>query len=259
MREITTPPNKLRRKTDIHGLLTELKGVPNVREIADELERRINVTTPNSERWYLDNQLSEADSRVEVVAQQYWKNAYERMRTQCRRSCDSLAVMFVDINDLGIYNKQVDSATGIDYGYGHDQGDLAIRTVAEVLHRPLDGEDRLLRRGGDEFVVLRKNKFRQRSQLETAVGNYLRSFGRIEVPQHPNIRNANGEYKPGHGHGSVTVSIGAALYCDGEPVAKDIDLLRTAEDMMLIAKANSKRENTSVGVVYSIENNTILK
>lgn len=256
MRETRIPSDRLRRKTDLHGLLAELRGIPDARGIAQELERRLQGRmTSTSEKWHLDHRFSKMDSRIEVVASQYWENVYERLISQCRRSDDSFAVLFVDINNLGIYNKRVDEVTGKDLGYGHDQGDLAIRTVAELLHRPLGSEDRLLRRGGDEFIVFRRD-VPNREHLETITKNYIRSFGRIAVPRHPEIQNAREEYAPGCDYTKMCVSIGSVMF--PETGQTPDTLCRTAESMMSIAKARSKKHNTTVGVVYSPENHDIL-
>lgn len=53
-------------------------------------------------------------------------------------------VVVIDINDLKPLND----------GYGHAVGDLAIKTVADVVKRNLRLVDSLIRAGGDEFILV---------------------------------------------------------------------------------------------------------
>ncbi|HYC02135.1 MAG TPA: GGDEF domain-containing protein [Azospirillaceae bacterium] len=58
-----------------------------------------------------------------------------------------LAVAFVDI----------DHFKGINDGFGHDEGDKALRRVAECLRGALRGGDVLVRWGGEEFLAILAN------------------------------------------------------------------------------------------------------
>jgi len=61
-----------------------------------------------------------------------------------RRYNKPLSVMFVDLNRLKHLNDR----------FGHDTGDLALRTVAAMLRRSVRGSDYVIRWGGDEFLLL---------------------------------------------------------------------------------------------------------
>jgi diguanylate cyclase (GGDEF)-like protein len=73
------------------------------------------------------------------------------------RSTEMSLVFF----DLDNFKQLVDA-------YGHPHGARALREVAQAVHRALDQDDRLVRYGGDEFIVLlpRQNKDEARSKVE---------------------------------------------------------------------------------------------
>jgi diguanylate cyclase (GGDEF)-like protein len=61
-----------------------------------------------------------------------------------RRPQRHFTIMMVDVNDLKTINDS----------YGHQEGDLVLRWVAEFLERSLRAHDVICRVGGDEFAVL---------------------------------------------------------------------------------------------------------
>lgn len=62
-----------------------------------------------------------------------------------KRADDSVALIMLDIDDFKKYNDK----------YGHLEGDLCLKTVADVLKRALDGiTDKIFRIGGEEFAII---------------------------------------------------------------------------------------------------------
>lgn len=59
-------------------------------------------------------------------------------------SADPFALLFIDLNDFKPLNDD----------HGHDNGDQALREVAQRLRQAVRGEDLVSRLGGDEFVIL---------------------------------------------------------------------------------------------------------
>lgn len=58
-----------------------------------------------------------------------------------------VCVVMADVNNLKYYNDN----------YGHKEGDVLIKTIVNNMQRYLRNEDRLIRIGGDEFLILLPN------------------------------------------------------------------------------------------------------
>lgn len=56
--------------------------------------------------------------------------------------------------DISLMMLDLDGLKGINDQYGHDAGDLAIRTLAETLYSIVRRVDVIVRLGGDEFAIL---------------------------------------------------------------------------------------------------------
>ena len=52
--------------------------------------------------------------------------------------------MFIDLDDFGPINKM----------YGNENGDRALKAVAQAINSAIREDDRVFRKGGDEFVAL---------------------------------------------------------------------------------------------------------
>ena len=63
---------------------------------------------------------------------------------ECKDDGQRMVLMFVDINRMKLIN---------DY-YGHLQGDMAIKTVADVIRSSLPEGFIAIRFGGDEFLIV---------------------------------------------------------------------------------------------------------
>lgn len=78
----------------------------------------------------------------------YNRFGYDRMAESVFEDISSrggdIHVLFLDIDDM----------KGINDRYGHDQGDLAIRTVSQVVNSSCRRSDFKMRYGGDEFVII---------------------------------------------------------------------------------------------------------
>ena len=127
------------------------------------------------------------------------------------RNQRSVAVLFIDLDRFKPINDQ----------YGHDAGDVVLRTIGKRLQDKLRASDTVCRQGGDEFVVLLPD-FKQREDLEN-LAYKLRAA--IEEPC-----EVDGNLL------QVSVSIGIAMYPEhGESVEM---LIQRADAAMYQAKAN---------------------
>ena len=68
----------------------------------------------------------------------------ERALLSARRENKQVALMFMDL----------DGFKGVNDTYGHDAGDVVLRTMARRIQHAIRASDTLARIGGDEFVVL---------------------------------------------------------------------------------------------------------
>jgi diguanylate cyclase (GGDEF)-like protein/PAS domain S-box-containing protein len=85
--------------------------------------------------------ISYHDYLTNLYNRRYFVNAYKKLLNQ---KAFPLGLMMIDINGLKIIND----------AYGHVQGDVAIKYVAEVLMDVFTENDVVARIGGDEFAVL---------------------------------------------------------------------------------------------------------
>jgi diguanylate cyclase (GGDEF)-like protein len=131
-----------------------------------------------------------------------------------QRGGEKLAVLVLDIDDFKLVND----------AYGHDAGDIVLRTVAERITGTLREADVCARFGGDEFTV-----------LQTAISQPAQTIGLVE-------RLLEALDAPVAWQGveiAVSASIGVALYPDdGNTMDR---LLRNADTAMYRAKAGGKR------------------
>ena len=121
---------------------------------------------------------------------------------------EEIAVLFIDLDDFKLINDI----------YGHEIGDLLLKTVAERLSVTLSTNDLLCRYGGDEFTVMLTNSNLQKTQ------NVVRK-----------IRDCFQRFFNLNDHIiEVTATIGVAMYPETE--ASSTVLLRHANFAMRYAK-----------------------
>jgi diguanylate cyclase (GGDEF)-like protein len=131
-----------------------------------------------------------------------------------QRGGEKLAVLVLDIDEFKLVNDV----------YGHEAGDLVLRTVSERITHALREADVCARFGGDEFTV-----------LQTAISQPTQTLSLVE-------RLLDVLHEPVEWHGAqieIGVSIGVALYPDDGTTLEP--LLRNADTAMYRAKASGKR------------------
>lgn len=141
----------------------------------------------------------------------------ELRRTQ--RKAESLALLFVDIDDFKRYND----------GFGHPAGDAALGAVARVIRSSLRrAADVGCRIGGEEFAVLLPETDDQGAvDVAERIRNGVRRLG---IMQGADAR-----------HRVLTVSVGVAS-TSGHPTSDELELTRRA-DRALYAAKNSGRDS----------------
>lgn len=158
------------------------------------------------------NDLAERDSMTGLYNRRVLNSHLDRTWRQACREGAQLAVAMVDVDYFKRYNDR----------YGHGEGDVALRAVADAIaqqaRRPMDLAARF---GGEEFAVI---WYRTPVEDASALGEQLRAA--VEAMQREHAESE---------HGVLTVSIGIALMV---PTAQQsgADLLRAADTALYRAK-----------------------
>lgn len=130
-----------------------------------------------------------------------------------RHALPDLAVLFIDFDDFKLINDK----------YGHQTGDLVLRTAAKQIQDLLRDGDTLARLGGDEFAILLES-------LENAQQALKIAQRILSVMQKP--------ISTGHQDIFATISIGIGLKDENTDTAED--LLKNADHAMYHAKKQGK-------------------
>lgn len=124
------------KNTEFYNWVTYISSaLENIRK-QEELKRLVNKL---SSVWMLD-------SLTQVYNRAGFFYFADDVIEECKRKDIPIGILFVDINKL----KRVND------GYGHQEGDFYIKSVAGYMEDLKSKEQLLMRYGGDEFVVLGK-------------------------------------------------------------------------------------------------------
>jgi len=144
---------------------------------------------------------------------EYRINHFKRMGPFC--------YIIVDINQFKAIND----------GYGHALGDLALRTLSDILFRSIKKSDKLARFGGDEFVILLETD--DEDDVHQALWRFQKELDERNLSRsEPFI---------------LSYSYGYALYRPDE-VRDSGELFAKAERMMFKAKKRRKKPFGEYGV-----------
>jgi diguanylate cyclase (GGDEF)-like protein len=128
---------------------------------------------------------------------------------------DATMVMFLDLNRLKHINDT----------FGHEHGDLAIRTVAAAIRETTPKEFIPIRYGGDEFVIIgRCNDPAEAESLKQKLLSYLQEYNQKSV-----------------NHYDVTAAIGYIIAQPDASAPLD-DYVRQADAIMYQAKERFRKE-----------------
>jgi diguanylate cyclase (GGDEF)-like protein len=133
---------------------------------------------------------------------------------------DQLSLLMLDIDLLKEYND----------GYGHQEGDECIKTVAQILSKSIRSCDFVVRYGGDEFVIVLPSLDAEEAcfVVEKIIGN---------------IHKANIPHKYSNIANRITLSIGVATGMV-EPSLTIDDFVTVADDMLYASKEAGRNKYT---------------
>lgn len=129
-----------------------------------------------------------------------------------------LALLFIDVDFFKLFN---------DY-YGHQQGDMALISVAEVLKKNIQDDDIAIRYGGEEFIILLNN-----SSYEAAIKVAKKLLEDMYKQKIPHEHSKISKY--------LTISIGLTVYLGNEHILEK-ELLNIADNALYQAKKQGRNQ-----------------
>ncbi len=144
-----------------------------------------------------------------------------------KMSRDTLGVAVMDIDDFKLYNDQ----------FGHNVGDLVLKTVAREIKNCLGKNERIIRFGGDEFLLLSNTSKAETLALKMKL--IKEHLNEIAIPNYPKLH--------------ISVSIGGAI-CQDETIEEAVE---RADQLMYCAK-NEKNQFYTEGDIPLNENRAII-
>ncbi|SHO44725.1 sensor domain-containing diguanylate cyclase [Anaerocolumna xylanovorans] len=186
---------------DYHGekcILTGIMDITEIRRAEEELSHYASF-----------------DSLTGILNRRMGLKKMEELLEEAQEDFMEFVLCFLDINNL----KDVNDT------YGHGEGDRYILTFCNMIKNKLNEEDIFFRMGGDEFIIVFRNK--NKSQAENIWDEFVKQFDE---------RNVQGEFPY-----NITASHGLFYYCTG----MDIDLeqmIEKADKQMYKEKQSFKRE-----------------
>ncbi|MDN5322570.1 MAG: hypothetical protein PWQ67_1024, partial [Clostridia bacterium] len=150
--------------------------------------------------------LSVTDVLTNAYNRRYFTQKLEEEIERAKRADRKFSLIMLDIDRFKSINDR----------FGHNAGDLVLKSIAELIKNRIRKIDTLARWGGEEFIILLpdttvKNAARLAEELRE-------SLSRMDIP----------------GVASVTASFGVAGYCPGDSVDT---LVQRADNHMYEAKA----------------------
>ncbi|MFZ9739632.1 MAG: diguanylate cyclase, partial [Prochlorotrichaceae cyanobacterium] len=172
---------------------------------------------------YLDGLTGIANRRqFDRKAKQAWEQAYQQQRR--------IGILIIDVDYFKAYNDR----------YGHPQGDVCLRLIAETLAKNLEHpEDLAARYGGEEFVLLLTD-LPNPEVLRTIAEHMLGAIRQLKIPHTQSQINQ-----------IVTSSIGGAC-CIPQDSQGFAALFAQADEMLYQAKAQGRNRIALMPLVQQV-------
>ncbi len=210
---------------DYEKLLMEYKDLLNLavqmNKVADLMTNGLNNMKNNLEERVNIDELTGLYNRRHLII------SMEKYIKEAMRNNAYLSVLFIDVDCFKKYNDR----------YGHVQGDMCLRKVAEgLLKSTLRAFDFVARYGGEEFFVILP---------------FVDSKGAVTVANRilENIRNLNIEHLDNTADNRVTVSVGVtSFHLDVDSEVSMGDFVKTADKAMYISKSEGRNRYTYLDI-----------
>lgn len=199
---LNAPPDLGRLKSVVHRVAQETKTITDQNA---RLQSQLSQSTQQMSelRYNLDKARQESliDPLTEVGNRKFFDNEIGRAIAEAGESRVPLCLLMIDIDHFKKFNDS----------FGHLVGDQVLKLVGRTLLENVKGRDIVARYGGEEFAVLLPH-----TKLDLAV--HLAEQLRATVGSKKITRKSTHENL-----GVITLSIGAAQWLPGEPIAGFID------------------------------------
>ena len=172
------------------------------------------VTALESELRRVSDEVS-TDQLTQVANRRGLMSAFEQERARQSRSGGPLCVALLDVDNFKRLNDDL----------GHGAGDIALRSLADLVRRDLRPTDHVARYGGEEFVLL---------MPDTPVAEAQQVLNRLQRAL------TGGLFMHENKQVFVTFSAGVTLYQDGEAIEATLD---RADRALYEAKRSGKNRS----------------
>lgn len=196
-----------------HGDATELKAdvlISELQPLAVAFESMANELTARETALRNANRRLNSLASLDALTGIPNRRSFDAVLPLQWNSLTRLAILLIDIDNFKKYNDH----------YGHKEGDVCIRAVAQTLAASVRGSDMAARIGGEEFAVLMPE-----ADIAAAGEAADRLRRAVEALAIPHITTA----------GVVTVSVGVAA-CQPSPAVSPSELFVAADQALYAAK-----------------------
>lgn len=190
-----------------------------LKQHSTQLERAVSEASSELEQANENlRTLSETDSLTQIANRRLYEHHLTGKIALAKRALQPLSLMIIDIDYFKPYNDN----------YGHDQGDITLKNVAQTIANSLTrSTDFVARYGGEEFVVLMTSTDARGAYK---LGEKIRS----------NIEQQAFEHKYSKIKDVITVSIGISSLIN--EALNETELFKQADTALYQAKANGRNQ-----------------
>ena len=134
-----------------------------------------------------------------------------------------------DLTNCGIIMIDIDNFKKLNDEYGHNNGDASLKSLYRILRETLRKDDKIVRYGGEEFIIILNNLNSKQNLYEIAEAVRISVLSKSRVDT--SIKK------------SFSISVGAVLYDDKLTLDQNIKVV----DSLLYCSKHSGKNKTSIG------------